>query len=507
MPKPADTSRSPFYRTVTAFATLLLAAPAVGPLLPDAQLSAQLSADVEARIRRVEAGLLTPVVIAGQVAGMRLADRMRNYNVPGVSVAVINDGRIEWARGYGVLQAGANVAVDTMTLFQAASISKPVAAMAVLRLVQDGSLDLDADVNGLLRSWQLESNGHTAVQKVTLRRLLSHSAGLTVHGFRGYARGEDVPTLVQVLDGAAPANSARVRPDTEPGSIWRYSGGGSSVAQLLMQDVTGRTFPDLMRDLVLQPTGMMHSGYDQPLPEHRAPAAATGHRAGGAAVTGGWHTYPEMFAAGLWTTPSDLARLAIHVQQSFNGRPGILSPAVTREMLTVQAGEYGLGFGVVHGDGYVAFSHGGANEGFRATFYAFADRGQGAVVMTNGDAGSPLAAEILRAIATEYGWPAQRPVVRDVVAIDPGALASLAGAYRGEWNGSPIAVNFGVEGRTLRSQGAPLGARTLHHQGGDTFFATEAVLTVSFERDAAGRGITAFIPGPGGQRIRLAREH
>jgi CubicO group peptidase (beta-lactamase class C family) len=486
-------------RTVAAVALMALAGIAQ-------TASAQLSTDVEARIRRIEAGLLTPVVIAGQQAGMTLTDRMRNYNVPGVSIAVINEGRLEWARGYGVVQAGTDVAVDTMTLFQAASISKPVAALAALRLVEMGVLQLDDDVNGRLQSWHVENNGHTALQKVTLRRLLSHNAGLTVHGFRGYARDENVPTLVQLLSGTAPANSARVRPDTTPGAIWRYSGGGSSVAQLLMQDVTGRTFPDLMRELVLQPTGMTHSGYEQPLPEHRASAAATGHRAGGLAVTGRWHTYPEMFAAGLWTTPSDLARLAIHVQQSFQGTPGILSPEMTRQMLTVQAGEYGLGFGVVHGDGFVAFSHGGANEGFRAIFYAFADRGQGAVVMTNGDAGSPLAAEILRGIAAEYGWPAQRPVVRDVVAIDAVDLASLAGTYRGQLNDAPVIIRFAVDGRTLRSEGPSLGLRTLHHQGDDAFFATEAPVTISFERDSTGRGLAVVVPGPGGQRIRLLRE-
>jgi hypothetical protein len=194
------------------------------------------------------------------------------------------------------------------------------------------------------------------------------------------------------------------------------------------------------------------------------------------------------------------------VQQSFQGTPGILSPEMTRQMLTVQAGEYGLGFGVVHGDGFVAFSHGGANEGFRAIFYAFADRGQGAVVMTNGDAGSPLAAEILRGIAAEYGWPAQRPVVRDVVAIDAVDLASLAGTYRGQLNDAPVIIRFAVDGRTLRSEGPSLGLRTLHHQGDDAFFATEAPVTISFERDSTGRGLAVVVPGPGGQRIRLLRE-
>jgi CubicO group peptidase (beta-lactamase class C family) len=465
-------------------------------------------ADVQERIRRIENGLLTPVVINGRDGRMTLAERMAHYNVPGLSIAVINDGRIEWAKGYGVTQAGGDVAIDTLTLFQAASISKPVAAMGALRLVESGRLALDADVNGSLATWRVDDNGHTAVERVTLRRLLSHNAGLTVHGFRGYARGEAVPTLVQLLDGAQPANSRPVRPDTTPGAIWRYSGGGSSVAQLLMQDVTGRDFPTLMRELVLEPAGMVHSGYEQPLPDGRAPFAATGHRTAGAAVAGQWHTYPEMFAAGLWTTPSDLARLAIHVQRSLGGAEGgILSPAMTRQMLTRQAGEYGLGFAVQQDDGWTAFSHGGANEGFRATFYAFADRGQGAVIMTNGDNGGAVIAEMMRAVAVEYGWPTQRPVVREVAPITPARLATLAGSYGGRWNEVPVSVRFTADGETLHSFGAPVGNRMLHHVGEDGFFPLDANMTVSFERDAAGRGVAATLVAPGGQRIRLEREN
>jgi CubicO group peptidase (beta-lactamase class C family) len=369
---------------------------------------------VAERIGRIESGLLPPVVTAGDTAGMSLRERMRHYRVPAVSIAVINEGRIEWARAYGVMEAGGAGAVDTATLFQAASISKPVAAMAALRLVEQGRIPLDEDVNTSLTSWRVEENGHTRDAKVTLRRLLSHSAGLTVHGFRGYAAGDAVPTVVQLLAGEAPANSARVRPDTTPGAIWRYSGGGSTVAQLLMQDVTGVAFPELVRELVLEPAGMVHSGYDQPLPPSRTAAAAAGHRRNGSPVTGRWHIYPEMFAAGLWTTPSDLARLAIDVQRSYNGDHGrVLTPDMTQVMLTTQAGEYGLGFGSVRGDDWLAFSHGGANEGYRAMFFAFADRGQGAVIMTNGDAGSPLIGELLRAVAEEYDWPSQRAEVRE----------------------------------------------------------------------------------------------
>jgi hypothetical protein len=294
-----------------------------------------------------------------------------------------------------------------------------------------------------------------------------------------------------------------VRPDTTPGAIWRYSGGGSSVAQLLMQDVTGVSFPELVRELVLGPAGMVHSGYEQPLPASRAGSAAVGHRMSGQPVAGRWHTYPEMFAAGLWTTPSDLARLALAVQRSYNGGPGILTPAMTQEMLRVQAGEYGLGFGVSTGDDWASFSHGGANEGYRALFFAFADRGQGAVVMTSGDGGSPLAAELLRAVAHEYDWPAQRALVRRIVPMAAARLAAMAGTWTGELGGRPVSLRLSADGATLRSAGWPLGERTLHHFGDDAFFHVEGTAVVRFEVAQDG-AVTGAVLEIGGQVVRLS---
>lgn len=468
---------------------------------PDASAQAN---DVAERMLRVEQGLRSPTTIRGDVASNSIEARMQALNIPGVSVAVISDGRIEWAKGYGVTVAGGTQPVDTATLFQAASISKPVAAMAALRMVEAGQLDLDEDVNVKLASWKVERNGFSQQAPVTLRRLLSHNAGLTVHGFRGYAQGEAVPTTVQVLNGAAPANSATVRPDVRPGSIWRYSGGGSTVAQLLMQDVSGRAFPDLVRELVLQPAGMVHSGFEQPLPAARAGAAATGHLATGTPVRGSWHTYPEMFAAGLWTTPSDLARLALEVQQSADGASSrILSPAMTREMLRLQAGEYGLGFGVGRGDGWTSFSHGGANQGFRALFFALTD-GRGAVVMTNSDNGSIIAGEIVRAIAHEYGWPTFRSVERDVVRLPDAVLASVAGEYEFRRGETTFTLRLVVDGERLRSYGPPLGERSLLPGGGDAFFMLENTSILRFERGNGGAVVAAILE-QGGEVVRLPR--
>jgi CubicO group peptidase (beta-lactamase class C family) len=382
------------------------------------------------RIARVESGLLGPVVLKDQPSGMTMAERMKHYSVPGVSVAVINEGVVEWARGYGVAEAGGSTAVTAETMFQAASISKPVAAMGMLALVEQGQLKLDEDINLKLKSWKLPDNDFTKENKVTLRRLSSHSAGTTVHGFRGYAEGEPVPTVVQILDGVKPANSAAVRVDLAPGSQWRYSGGGITAMQLLMTDVTGKTFPALMSELVLDRIGMKHSTYEQPLSAARVARAATGHRATGEAIAGKRHTYPEMAAAGLWTTAADLAAFAVELQRSNAGKSSkVLSTAMVNQMLTKQSGDYGLGVGLGGTGRAATFSHGGSNVGFKCILFAYVQTGQGAVVMTNGDRGSQLAGEILRSISREYGWPDHKPLEILAVKVSPEILKTYAGDY------------------------------------------------------------------------------
>lgn len=338
-------------------------------------------------------------------AGYDLEERMATFRVPGASVAVFDGGEVVWARGYGVVEVGGDQPVTPDTRFQAASISKPVTAVGVLRLVESGSLDLDRDVNDLLRSWTLPQSDLAGGETVTLRRILSHRAGLNVHGFPGYARGAELPSLPQILDGEEPANTDPVRVTLPPGAGERYSGGGTTVAELVLEDVTGIPFPDLMDELVLGPAGMEGSTFEQPLPRQWERYAARAHDWNGAPLEGGWHAYPERAAAGLWTTPTDLARLALQVQAAFDGSgEALLTAGSAREMLTPRGGSFGLGFMVEgEGDGAV-FHHGGANRGFRALLVAYREGGRGVVVMTNGDNGDPIAAEVARVVARSRGW-------------------------------------------------------------------------------------------------------
>lgn len=331
---------------------------------------------------------------------------LKQYNVPGVSVAVFRNFEIEWARGFGQANVDAKTPVDTLTLFQAASISKPVAALAVMRLVREGRLDLDRNVNDYLTSWKLPENEFTKAKPVTLRAILSHTAGLNVGGFKGYEAGAPVPTVPQLLDGRAPANSEAVRVTNPVGAKFEYSGGGTTIMQQLLVDVLQMPFPEILRRYALDPAGMKFSTYEQPLPPRLAPFASAGHEKG-AVIKGERHIYPEMAAAGLSTTASDLARFGIAIQKARLGvENGLISQELANAMVTpVLPDSFGLGFESFRKDDAEKkyFGHTGGNVGYRCWLLITKGGGNGVVVMTNGDEWKAVQDIALR-IATEYGW-------------------------------------------------------------------------------------------------------
>ncbi len=408
--------------------------PAAGKLAL-ALLLATSSFAKDARIARVEQGLLPPRVIEGGPV-WTIEARMERYEIPGLSVAVVDGGRLAWVKGYGVADVSTGRKVTPRTMFLAGSISKPVTAIAAVDLVEKGRLPFDAGVNTLLRSWQLPSNELTAKTPVTLRQLFSHTAGTTVHGFPGYPRAFERPTIQQILDGEPPANTAPVRVDLEPDTQHRYSGGGTTVAQLAMSDVTGLDFPELMRRHVLGPLGMASSTYEQPLPRALHGRAASGHHAGPRPIPGGWHVYPEAAAAGLWTTPGDLAKVIVEMHDALAGRrPRVLSIDGARMMLTprFRAGEdswIGIGFFLEDQGAERYFAHGGSDEGFEALLIATEDGSQGAVLMANANGTMPLIDEVLRAIAREYQWPGFLDIAPPVLPMPIDVLAGAPGRYR-----------------------------------------------------------------------------
>jgi CubicO group peptidase (beta-lactamase class C family) len=464
-------------------------------------VAAQGKTDIAGRIQRVENGLLPAVRIKGQTSAMNLSERMAHYKVPGLSVAVINEGKIEWARGYGVIERDTGKPVTAETLFLAGSISKPVAALAALHLVEQGKLNLDEDVNLKLKTWKIPENEFTREKKVTLRGLLSHSAGLTVHGFPGYDLDAPMPTLVQILNGEKPANTPAIRVDILPGSKWRYSGGGYTVMQLLLMDVTEKSFPELMRELVLAPAGMRQSTYENPLPKSLEASAATAHGQNGDKVKGRWHIYPEMAAAGLWTTASDLARYAIEVERALAGESKLLSRAMAEQMVTVQKGSYGLGPSLDNaGKNSARFGHGGVDEGFEASLTAYCKGGRGAVVMVNANRAGQLMQELIRAIAAEYNWPDFLPPERILAKVEPAVYQKYAGLYQLD---AGFKITMMVEEGRLWGQGEGQPKFELLPES-ETKYITDFGASVSFELDQGGEAVALDI-GQGGQTRRAKR--
>lgn len=347
------------------------------------------------RIDRVENGLTSPILIQGETPQKyHLLKRMEEMKIPSVSIAVINEGKIEWLKAYGA---------DVHTPFQAGSVSKPVSAFAILSLVEQGILNLDEEVNQKLKSWKIPENEYTQSVKVTLRHLLSHSSGINMIGFDGYRNDEPLPTLIQTLEGRVPANTLPHCVEFIPGSKMSYSGGGYNVAQLLVEDVTHQTFQEFMQNTLLEPLGMSNSTFAY-LPSKKI--------------------YPESAAAGLWTTPEDLAKWLIEIQNVLiNGRK------IVQEMVTPQVGIHGLG-PVISGEGEtLELNHKGRTDDFTCEIVCFPYLKKGAVVMTNAGNTGAFVQEVLRSIACEYQWPSYAIKIKNTIEIPQATLEKYVGRY------------------------------------------------------------------------------
>lgn len=401
------------------------------------------SGRIASRIARVEGGLPTIRLEGKSPMGLSLQQWMRALDIPGLSIAIIDSYRVVWAKGYGVKNVSTGDVVTENTLFQAASISKPVTALAVLHEVENGVFDLDHDINDYLQSWKLPGDEVAAGEVVTLRRLLAHSAGITPGGFQGYKRSAETPDLTQILDGKPPATNRPARIVATPGTGVAYSGLGYTIIQLALIDRLDRSFPDIMSDIVLEPLGLSASTFEQNLPDGFAARAASGHLVSGEVTEGGWRVYPEMAAAGLWTTPADLAVIAIEVARSKTGVSNrILGVETTVLMLEREQEHMGLGF-VIGSEGGGRFSHSGGNEGFRCHMRFFAETGKGIVIMTNSDNGAHLFQPLMASVAGEYNWTSfeaqelPEHVALEIfekiegssVVVDPAILADYVGKY------------------------------------------------------------------------------
>ena len=397
-----------------AISVLTLAASCTNPLEPARarRPDTVYAKDIEAKIRQVESHLcLNPA----DGISWTLADRMKYYDVEGLSIAVIHNNQVEWACGYGWADVSEKKPVTTHTLFQAGSISKSLNAVGVMLLVQRHQLDLNTDINAYLRSWKFPYDTVSHGRKITLGNLLSHSGGLTVHGFPGYEQQHSLPTLEEVLDGKKPANTKAVRSMIEPGKRFIYSGGGTTISQLIVQDITGLPYAEYMSVNVLQPLGMENSSYAQPPPQ--SDYRATGYLHGDDAVPGKYHIYPEQAAAGLWTTPTDIGKYIVETQLASNGKSAkVLDQSTTRIRLSPYIDSIadngvreGMGVFLFESGGRHYFNHNGSDVGFLSSYFGCLDNGDGVVVMINNDTKGDLLREVVNSVGRVYHWEGFRP--------------------------------------------------------------------------------------------------
>lgn len=377
----------------------------------------------------IENNVQKSIVVAGEQQLQRtLIERMQEENVPGVSIAVLQDGKITWAKGFGIANSKTNQIIDEKTLFQAGSISKPIAALAALKLFEQGKISLDENANKYLSGWQIEGSALEKDNPVTIRQLLSHTAGLTVHGFPGYATGSELPGTVEVLRGMG--NTDPVKVTMTPASEWRYSGGGYTVMQLIVEQVTGQTFADFTDQQILLPMGMTSSTFQHHLPKDLKQRASAAFDSQGKMFSVIYNDYPEKAAAGLWTTPSDILRYAAHMQAIMQGKQdGVLKRLTLERMFSKHRNSWGLGPELFDVDGELGFGHGGKNLGFTNDFKALVNQQDGFVVMSNGDNANRLNHEVMVTLSKHYNIGFNKQKIIKAIALSKQELTVYEGDY------------------------------------------------------------------------------
>jgi CubicO group peptidase (beta-lactamase class C family) len=440
-----------------------------------------------AEISAIENGLIKNIQVKGEpVLMFNIQERMNHYKVPGVSIAVIENGNIKWARGYGFANTQTKAKIDVNTLFQAGSISKPVAALAALKLYENKQVDLKKDVRFYLKNWQLAENKYTRTEKVTLEKLLSHTAGITVHGFPGYQQGEKIPELTDVLNGKG--NTEKIEIDTIPGSIWRYSGGGYTIMEKIVEDVSGLALDEYMARTILQPLGMNNSSYLQPISQKWQKNCSAAYDGNGSMIKGMWNNYPEQAAAGLWTTPSDLARYCIEIQNIVQGKKkGILSKKTVDQMLTKYKNDWGLGPALMGEKNDLIFGHSGKNAGFTNDLKAQAYQGNGIIIMTNADNGAALITEIQNAICNHYNWSFSQPTTIALMKLKTADLEQYVGTYKLK---EQLSLKIILKNNQLVLTDTPIGNLSLSPITKTKFIALESGTTIDFLVD---QQVTGFL--------------
>jgi CubicO group peptidase (beta-lactamase class C family) len=439
-------------------------------------------------INSIENSLIKNIQIKGDsIQKFNILERMDFYKVPGVSIAIVENGKIKWAKGYGYANTETGTKVNASTLFQAGSISKPLAALSALKLFENDSLDLNKDVNYYLKKWQIPENKFTETEKVTLEKLLTHTAGMTVHGFPGYQQTDKFPEIIDVLNGNG--NTGKIVVDTIPGSIWRYSGGGYTVMEKVVEDVSGLSLDDYMSKNILLPIGMKNSTYQQPIAKEFQNNISAAYDGNGELIKGLWNNYPEQAAAGLWTTPSDLAMYCMEIQDIVQGKKnGVLTKETVDKMLTKHKNDWGLGPSLQNEKDSLIFGHGGKNAGFTNDMKAYVYQGNAIIVMTNADNGSKLISEIKNAISNYYNWSISQPKTIEVIELSDATLKQYVGKYELKEQSLILEVQF--KENQLFLTNTPIGNLNLSPMTNTKFIDLESGTVIEFLVDEKVSGFT-----------------
>ena len=438
---------------------------------------AQEDTQIQSEINAIENSLIKNIQIKDSIKEFNILERMEFYSVPGVSIAVVENGKIKWAKGYGYANTDTETKVNANTLFQAGSISKPLSALAALKLFENDSLDLNKNVNDYLKKWQIPENKFTKIKKVTLEKLLTHTAGMTVHGFPGYKQTDDFPEIIDVLNGKG--NTPKIVVDTIPGSIWRYSGGGYTVIEKVIEDVSGLSFDEYMSKSILLPIGMKNSTYQQPITKVWQNNISAAYDGNGKLIKGLWNNYPEQAAAGLWTTASDLALYCIEIQDIIQGKKdGVLTKKTVDRMLTKHKNDWGLGPSLEKEKDSLIFGHGGKNAGFTNDLKSYTYKGNAVVVMTNADNGGELISEIKNAVSKYYNWSISQPKTIEVVELSSDDLKQYLGKYELKEQNLILEVQF--KGNQLVITNTPIGNLNLLPMTNTKFIHIESDTIIEF---------------------------
>ncbi len=371
-----------------------------------------------------------------------LEQRMKALNINAVSIAVIKNNKIDWSSTYGVTMASSPAIANCNTVFQAASISKPIAMMGALRMAEKGIIDLDKNIQSYLTDFQLPQGKQTSDNPVTFRNILNHTSGINPSGYWGYGHDEAIPSDLDIVNGVKPTNSDALAVLAPPATQLRYSGAGYTLAEIAMQDIFKQPFESIMQRWIIEPSNMKTADFTQPIDRKKHQSIAHGHQANGTAVKGGWRNHPEQAAAGLWTNANDLASFLTEIGKGYRGKSAVFSKGVINELFNQEIENHYYGFRTLATGDNLAIAHYGGTQGYRSAMVLDVTTGNGAVILTNSNNGSLLTGDILRSVAKHYQWPYLNAIFVNQNTINKSSQLFFVGQYAFKEQGWKIDIIY-----------------------------------------------------------------